>query len=48
MPRNIDENIASEEICEYAADIAFLVDSSGSIKLDYHKELMFVQRIANR
>lgn len=36
----------SEEKCKYAADIGFLVDSSGSLKLDYDLELQFVQRIA--
>merc|ERR1711962_345316 len=40
--------VAEEDKCKHIIDIAFLVDSSGSIKLDYDKELLFVQRIANR
>jgi len=47
--RNIQPDfVAEEDLCEYTADIAFLVDSSNSIKLDYDKQLFFVQRIARR
>jgi len=44
------QGAALEEIveCEYAVDIAFLIDSSYSVKLDYDKELQFVQEIARR
>jgi len=40
--------LAEEEKCHQAVDIAFLVDSSHSIRLDWQKELFFVQQIAHR
>ena len=38
----------ADEVCQYAANVAFMVDSSFSVKLDYDKELAFVQQIARR
>ena len=34
--------------CEFVADIAFLIDSSGSIRLEYLNQLQFVQYITTR
>lgn len=42
------EIVSTDEICEYAVDVGFLVDSSFSIRLDWLTELHFVERIANR
>jgi len=37
----------NQQQCDYAVDIAFLIDSSDSVRLEYPKELQFVQEIAS-
>ena len=44
----VDAVIDESERCSNAVDIAFLVDSSHTVRNDWSKELLFVQRIANR
>ena len=45
---DVDAVIDDSERCSNAVDIAFLVDSSHTVRNDWSKELLFVQRIANR
>ena len=45
---DVDAVIDEDEKCSNAVDIAFLVDSSHTVRDDWSKELLFVQRIANR
>lgn len=42
------DEVEEAEKCHNVIDIAFLVDSSHSVKGHYSKELQFVQKIANR